>query len=443
MTRHHTLGYWLAWPVVLLIIPAIPILAANANLVANVRDMAGIDLGIAAYAWWTEAIFLSARPAWMERAVGLPALYAIHGTLGVLALAASGMHILMLDTFHPIIRWTGLVAWYLAAVCLLLAILFHSGILADRITVFRRLAARTARIIPHEALIWIHRLNLVAVILVWAHIHVIPRFASSSNRVFLLIVDAMAVIAFAALAWARLVAPTDPRRGGVIVDTRDIDARARRLDITLTRDALTPRAGDYYMLSIPDVPGLSREPHPFSVASVSNPIDSSTGATVSFLIRNAGDFTGQLALAAPGSAVTLEGPFGQLADEIDAIPHAPLVCIAMGAGVAPIAALCEHYAASRSLTVLYSSHASDHDEDFGVLDRLSRPGSGSNGHAYAVYRSGSRFTRPMLEAVLTRADVAHALFVVVGPSHAVLSIEHALRRIGVTPSRILDERMRM
>lgn len=51
-----------------------------------------VFLGLIAYTWWLLSIVLSVRPAWLHRFVGLPAIYGLHGALGVLAIAAVYVH---------------------------------------------------------------------------------------------------------------------------------------------------------------------------------------------------------------------------------------------------------------------------------------------------------------------------------------------------------------
>ena len=51
-----------------------------------------IVLGLTAYAWWLLAVLLSVRPPWLERLVGLPSIYGLHGMLGVLAVGLAFVH---------------------------------------------------------------------------------------------------------------------------------------------------------------------------------------------------------------------------------------------------------------------------------------------------------------------------------------------------------------
>ena len=48
--------------------------------------------GLISYSWWLLAILLSIRPRWLDRRVGLPKVYRLHGFLGLGALVLVYIH---------------------------------------------------------------------------------------------------------------------------------------------------------------------------------------------------------------------------------------------------------------------------------------------------------------------------------------------------------------
>ncbi|CAM5259947.1 hypothetical protein SVIOM74S_06042 [Streptomyces violarus] len=74
------------------------VLTLNAQLTDVTSMRLYISLGLVAYCWWLLAILLSVRPSWLDRAVGLRHIYALHGVLGILALIP---HICTAKTLSP------------------------------------------------------------------------------------------------------------------------------------------------------------------------------------------------------------------------------------------------------------------------------------------------------------------------------------------------------
>lgn len=91
-----------------------------------------IFLGITAYAWWLLSILLSVRPSWLDRFVGLPSIYGLHGILGVLAIGAAYIH--RENTYSPSLLARDLGDWsfYGALAVLLFSVFLMSGWLVDR-----------------------------------------------------------------------------------------------------------------------------------------------------------------------------------------------------------------------------------------------------------------------------------------------------------------------
>lgn len=108
------------------------VLTLNAQLTDVTSMRLYISLGLVAYCWWLLAILLSVRPSWLDRAVGLRHIYALHGVLGILALIPAYLH--RENTFAPSTwaRDLGDWAFWAAFAVLCYSLLFMSGWLTDR-----------------------------------------------------------------------------------------------------------------------------------------------------------------------------------------------------------------------------------------------------------------------------------------------------------------------
>ncbi|MBE6474699.1 MAG: iron reductase [Actinomyces succiniciruminis] len=433
-------SWWAAWAVSLAA-PAPLILLLNTQLLAPTRDLVLYDCGVAAYTWWLVSVALSTRPRALDRRIGLPALYQLHGVLGVLALLLASAHVLNLFTMHPIIYWSGRVAWFLAIFGVVYAALLMSGWLVDRLLLAAAVKRRLGRFLTHEASVWIHRLNFVMIGLVVLHVHVIPRVSAATG--FVIALDLYTLAALAVYLWGRLIAPAAPGRRGTVVANTALNDTTRQVVIAPAAGATAYEPGDFCFVTF-HTPGLPVQAHPFSVtfapeyarasAAAESPATASPAPLV-LTIREAGDFTSQLSRLPVGADVTLEGPFGRF-NRVVGADDRPLVLLGMGTGIAPLVGLAQAYAASRRVMVL---HSVSRPEDLYYDDVLSSLARHNPTFHYNHHRH--RYTRADLAALLDADLLAHGRFVVVGPAPAVLAMRHTLRALGVPARHLLDERL--
>ena len=83
----------LVWAAALVVVP-MPFTAIPwATLGPMYRSMlTPITAGIYAYIWMLECVWLGCRPRWLDRIIGLPGIYVLHGVLGTGALALVVYH---------------------------------------------------------------------------------------------------------------------------------------------------------------------------------------------------------------------------------------------------------------------------------------------------------------------------------------------------------------
>ena len=439
MTRRPSLpshrGFlYLTWLMILVVVPLPPVLILNISLVESPSNLIVYDCGIVAYVWWLTAVILSSRSAWLERRLGLPSIYFIHGMVGLLGLALATIHVLRSFSMHAIIRNTGHLAWYLSILGFAYAVLFLSGWLVDRFRLVYEIKRHLEHVFSHRLSIWAHRLNLVAIALIWIHVHVIPRIRS--NTPFILIFDAYTVLALSIYIWCKLIAPTSPKRQGRLVENRELAPGIRRIAIEFGPQAANWKPGDFYFVSFPHSVGLTGEQHPFSVTRAQQEVDPCLAI---FTVKAVGDYTGRLKSVPLGSAVLLEGPFGQFDRVVSALPaDRPLVLLGMGVGISPLIGLAEAYQGRRSIHLLWSVHREESEILKDELDTLL-----SNHTDCRLDRQDHRFTLADIDRLLSPAEIETGLFLIVGSAPGVLQTEHLLKKLSVGHNRLFDERLTM
>ncbi len=419
-----------AWAI-LALLPLPLILILHAGLVDSWEALVIYDLGVIAYVWWLAIVVLATRPRWLDRRVGLPSVYQMHGVLALVALISSSIHVTGSFTWHGAIYWTGRIAWYLAIFGLVFSVLLMSGWFADRVPAFADLKRICERIFTHEVKIWVHRLHFLVIGLILIHVHVIPRLQTVPG--FVLAVDAYTVLAMGIFVWARFVASSSPKREGVVTHNYAINDSTLSLVVELDENAEPFEPGDYYWLRIL-TPELRGQSHPFSVTRA----PAAGHKEVTFTIRELGDFTRRLGAVEPGTRVQLEGPFGRFHRILSGdLPNRPVVLIGMGTGIAPLVGLAEVHAGSRPLWFLHSARS---PADVLYRDELESLAATREGMTYR--HSLHRFSAADLRDILG-SELQAARYVIVGPAAGVVGMTRVLRSLGVRKASIAHERMTM
>src|SRR5699024_3225926 len=370
--------------------------------------------GLIAYSWWLLAILLSLRPRWLDRAVGLPAVYRLHGVLGLGSLVLAYIHHQNSYTSHGLAEILGDWGLYLSIATLCLAVFFLTGWLVDRSRSLLRARRFLERVVLRRQLsIWLHRLNIVVVVLIWLHVHVLPRMTQYPE--FMILFDFYTVAVLSLYVWKKWIAPDTAIRG-TVVRNEGRGASTRRVAIELDETNASIRPGDFFFLRLDGAGVVGPEPHPFSATDDDQ-------ATVTFTIRQHGDYTNRLGDVAEGARARLEGPFGRF----DAVVHrhgpdTPLVLLGMGAGIAPLLSLAAAHHSSRTIRLLWSVHTA---EDLYYREVLKDYEEASAGKMQ-VTTSVGRFKRGDFERELTDEALRTGVFFIVGSSPAVLANQRLL-----------------
>lgn len=419
----HTLRVALVW-LVAVILPLPLILILDLQLVDTPMHLFAYDCGIVAYVWWLFTIFLATRPRWLVNRLTLPTTYMVHGILGGLALIAATCHKFLSFSMFPLIKNTGNVAWYVEIFLVIYAILFLSGWLVDRYPLWRKLKTILEhRVFKHQVSVWLHRLNWLAVALIWLHVQLIQRLALPGFR---LTVDLYTLVVLALyLLWQRRI--NHGVQQGVVITNQPVDDHLQLLSVKLK----PYHAGDYYFMKFSHAFAGSGESHPFSVISAPQ----KNLQQADFLIQRLGDYTKKVATITAGTPVKLEGPFGQFDTAVKNF-SGPIVLYGLGSGVAPLLSLAEQYQKTKRLHLLWTGPAVNDEYFQSHLKRLLNQGIQVNTQVH-------RFNQSDLNSVLSPEEIKDGLVIVVGSAAHVLQVRRLLRQVGVAHRRIVDEHLTM
>jgi len=312
LLKKYPMALYATWIVALILFPLPLILILN-NLMnqSAINQLLLIDAGIVAYSWWLFEVYLSTRPLWLDRLIGLPALYFVHSALGVGALVISFIHWHYLLSMGKMIVLTGKAAWFTTLGVAIYSILFMSGWLVDHFRIAAQLKKKLQFFFKHRLSLWIHRLNLVAILLIWIHVHIIGRV--NIYPLFMITFDSYSFIIMGLYLWQKLVVNKNISTGKV-VSIQSISPTVTQLKVQLSQPKVDYRAGDFFFLSFKNVKGLSDEAHPFSISNVP-----SDNQPITFTISQLGDFTKSLDLVNTGDKVSIEEPFGRFAPIIERV----------------------------------------------------------------------------------------------------------------------------
>ena len=264
MFKHINTTVALAWSVALFVVPLPFLITLATGLPALYTNaLFGIELGVIAYTWMLAAVYLACRPRWVDRTVGLPYMYMIHGVLAILAILLAIVHQSLLSGAGALIGASGHAGLYLFMAVAVWSMVFMAGWLTARVRWLASLKHALERVFRHELSVWLHRLNLVAIALIVLHVHVIDYIASIKPFIFLF--DSATIVVFACYIWSSISRRAYALRGRV-VSVRPLADRISELRIGFDVKAASNvrwNPGDFAFIAFPgerderEVPGLS------------------------------------------------------------------------------------------------------------------------------------------------------------------------------------------
>lgn len=375
-----------------------------------------------------QIVFMT-RPRFLERAVGLDRLVAVHRTNGLVVLCLAVLHPLLVFAPEDIAAIPVKVEYWPE---MLGAVLLVSLAMFAAVARFRAYAR-----IPYHLWKAAHAFGAVC-LTAGAFIHV--SFVTDGYRRGLPLWFVVVIGVLAAVAWLWVVLAPLWRGRNHVVESVD------RLGPSMVQVALRPQgervdhAPGQFAILRPRSTVLPAEPHPFTIAS------GSEVQNLEFIIRCCGDWTSRVASLSTGDSVRVDGPYGLFSPEAHAV-DAPLVLIAGGVGATPMLSMLRsmlpegrkvHFiwanrtrqdiVLSDELATLERQHA-----DLRVTHVLSRERTVESPH------QAGRIDKPMLQRLLGGDSSENALYFVCGPQSMMRSVTRDLRSLGVPKGRIKTE----
>ena len=423
MLRDHRFIFNMIWLIVLLTIP-LPLIVTLGNGLPEVfgSRVLAINLGVFAYSWMLSAIFLSSQPKWLDRIIGLPDMYIIHGVTAIFAVIFMYLHDQLLKS-SGLISLTGEWAMYIFMAVIIYSLVFMAGWLTSRISILMRIKKMLEKIFKHELSMWIHRLNLVAALLAFLHVLLIPYVRSIAP--FTVLVILYTVIAFGAYGHYAYNKYLNVKVG-ILKNIRKVDSNITEVTITTSKSILRKiEAGDFSFISFPNVKGM-KEPHPFSILNIPE-----RDGYVQMSIEGVGDFTKNLPKLEVEEKVNLTRGYGVLSSMIEKSgKNEKFVLIGGGIGVVPLLGLADKFD-NKDITFLYTVKKDKkplYQEKFELWNERSN---------FKSYSQNGRFTTEQLDKYLPVGEEYN--YIIAGPMVMNLAYEKMLKGKGIKKNRIFYE----
>ena len=423
MLRDHRFIFNMIWLIVLLTIP-LPLIVTLGNGLPEVfgSRVLAVNLGVFAYSWMLSAIFLSSQPKWLDRIIGLPDMYIIHGVTAIFAVIFMYLHDQLLKS-SGLISLTGEWAMYIFMAVIIYSLVFMAGWLTSRISILMRIKKMLEKIFKHELSMWIHRLNLVAALLAFLHVLLIPYVRSIVP--FTVLVILYTVIAFGAYGHYAYNKYLNVKVG-ILKSIRKVDSNITEVTITTSKSILRKiEAGDFSFISFPNVKGM-KEPHPFSILNIPE-----RDGYVQMSIEGVGDFTKNLPKLEVGEKVNLTRGYGVLSSMIEKSgKNEKFVLIGGGIGVVPLLGLVDKFD-NKDITFLYTVKK---DKKLLYQEKFELWNERSN---FKSYSQNGRFTTEQLDKYLPVGEEYN--YIIAGPMVMNLVYEKMLKGKGIKKNRIFYE----
>jgi predicted ferric reductase len=290
-----------------------------------------VALGLLAFALAVTDIFIALRPKKLERAVGLPFMYSIHGTMAIVlmtaAIAHAGgeLHAQKDFAVMPAVTPTGFMAMALLVLAALTGLFILSNTFVKKSRVLKRWKET---VFKREAGLWVHRLSVLAVLVIFVHMMSVEFVRS--NAVLSLLSGLYAALAIGGYIGSKITRKLHPRY--ILRNCSQHNPGVFELEFEPQKGLLMSYQPGQYVFVRFIKSELPKESHPFSISSSPE----SDSAALQVMVKNSGDYTGQMHRLKNGDIATLEGPYGNFMDCTVAAANTPLVMLAGGIGITPI-----------------------------------------------------------------------------------------------------------
>ena len=349
-------------------------------------------------------------------------MYIIHGVTAIFAVIFMYLHDQLLKS-SGLISLTGEWAMYIFMAVIIYSLVFMAGWLTSRISILMRIKKMLEKNFKHELSMWIHRLNLIAALLAFLHVLLIPYIRSIVP--FTILVVLYTVIAFGSYghyAYNKYINV----QVGLLKNVRKVDSNITELTIATSKSVLRKiEAGDFAFISFPNIKGM-KEPHPFSILNIPE-----RDGYVQMSIEGVGDFTKNLPNLEIGEKVNLTRGYGVLSSMIEKSgKNEKFVLIGGGIGVVPLLGLADKFD-NKDITFLYTVKK---DKKLLYQEKFKLWNERSN---FESYSQNGRFTTDQLEKYLPVGKEYN--YIIAGPMVMNIAYEKMLKEKGIKKNRIFYE----
>lgn len=329
---------------------------------SNIPDgqLMPVSLGLLAYTLAVFEIIISLRIKWIEKHLGLPRMYFIHGILaGVLLISAFahiGNEVNQVNTFssRAFVTPTGFLAIIFLIITALTGVFILSNKVSLNIPFLKRIKRKKMK---REVGLWLYRLSLLVVILITIHMLAIDFIRS--NTLFS-VLSGLYVVITLVLYFHNKVRQPKYTLSKITKHNQNVVELSFN---SMTNKQMTYQAGQYVFVRFIDSK-LPKESHPFSITSCPYQDE------LSVMIKMVGDYTQQLDALKIGDVAMIEGPYGQFYSDTIANEDTPLVLIGGGIGITPLLSIIRYELERKTNRDIELVWSLAHDQDVFLLNEL-------------------------------------------------------------------------
>lgn len=180
--------------------------------------------------------------------------------------------------------------------------------------------------------------------------------------------------------------------------------------------------------------------HPFSIA------DSPQRPGLSLIIKEAGDFTRTIGTLPPGTAIGIDGPYGEFS--LDAHPGGSVLLLAGGVGIAPIIGILRDLVARRDARPVRLAYAAGVPANFACLPEIEAAKHVLDLEVMLVSEVADdrwkgdvgRLTPERLQSLLDGLDLQGTVALICGPGPMVTAVSDTLLTLGLPTDKVIYER---
>lgn len=277
------------------------------------------------------------------------------------------------------------------------------------------------------------------------HFFILGRYTASPGMQAIWILYTVLLVGL--LLWFKVLIPLrNWRKKWEVVESRPVLGDAHHIVLKPRgHDGFNFRPGQFAWLQIGRTP-FGWGQHPISISSTG---DVEPGGTISFTIKNLGDWSGKkVPSLKPGDTLWVDGPYGVLTmDQEQAMGY---VFIAGGIGITPLYSACQTMAKREDMRPVTLFFGAREEGDLTHIDELQELTKRMNLTLVPVlsnpsdsWEGESGFITVELMERYAPKQFRHFKFLICGPKPMMDAMENILPAAGIPPENVLTERFDM